>query len=221
MTGVIVESNYDKTARSARQLFVKYDQSAMIAVYGLEHDERYLYLTFIGDRCRISRQSGAVEVCADTGQFEPCGNYNVVMSLYDVLCRPVGTPGLSGEWCQLHSLQVTGSCPSADIFTEKYADAFAGKADALRQACQSLGGTQLPVAAGADVYCRFDLFPFFPLQFRFWDADDEFPAQIRLLWDRNSLQFMHFETLYYVMGAFLDKLLRLFSQQNYQRRASL
>ena len=207
-----MESNYDKTVRIAQQLFVTYDQSAMIARYGLEHDENYLYLTFIGDRCRISRQSGAVEVCTDTGRFAPCGDYNIVMSLYDVLCYPTGTPELAGEWCQLHSLQVTMSSPNADIFTQKYAAAFSGKTDALWRACQKLGGTRLPIAAGADVYCRFELFPFFPIQFRFWDADDEFPAQIRILWDRNSLQFMRFETLYYGMGAFLSKLLRLFSQ---------
>ena len=100
---------------------------------------------------------------------------------------------------------------------QTYTIAFAGKAEALRQACQRLGGTGLQ-AAGADVYCRFELFPFFPLQFRFWDADDEFPAQIRPLWDRNSLQFMHFETLYYVMGAFLGKLLRLFHSESIKGR---
>ena len=202
-----MESNYAKTVRISQELFVKYDQRAMIDRYGLEHDEEYLYLTFIGDRCRISRQSGAVELRTDTGRFESCVDYNIVMSLYDVLCCPTQTPELSGEWCQLHSLQVTMSSPNADIFNQKYADAFSGKVDALWRACQRLGGTRLPVAAGADVYCQFEVFPFFPIQFRFWDADEEFPAQIRLLWDRNSLQFMRFETLYYVMGAFLSKLL--------------
>lgn len=201
-----MESNYDKTVRIAQKLFVKYDQNDMIARYGLEHDESYLYMTFISERYRISRQSGAVEVCTKTGQFASCSDYNIVMSLYDTLCYPTGTPKLADEWCPLHSLQVTMSSPNADIFNQKYADAFVGKADALWHACQKLGGTKLAVAAGADVYCQFDLFPFFPIQFRFWDSDDEFPAQIRLLWDANSLQFMRFETLYYVMGAFLSKL---------------
>ena len=69
-----MESNYDKTVHIAQQLFVTYDQSAIIARYGLEHDERYLYLTFIGDRYRISRQSGAVEVSTDMGRFASCGD---------------------------------------------------------------------------------------------------------------------------------------------------
>ena len=207
-----MESNYDKTVRIAQQLFLDYDQDAMAARYGLERDEDYLYLTFVGDRYRISRETGAVEVQTEDGQSASCTDYNIVMSLYDVLCYPAGTPALANEWCQLHSLQVTMSSPSADIFNRKYADAFSGKIDVLRQACQKLGGVQLPISAGADVYCQFDLFPFFPIQFRFWDADDEFPAQIRLLWDRNSLQFMRFETLYYVMGAFLSKLGQLFRE---------
>lgn len=204
-----MESNYDKTVRVAQGLFLEYDQEEMAAKYGLEHDEDYLYLTFIADRYRISRQSGAVEVLTPSGP-ESCTDYDIVMSLYDALCYPEGTPQLAYEWCQLNSLQATMSSPGTDTFTQKTANAFAGKVERLRQACQLLGGTEPAISAGADVYCQFDVFPFFPLQFRFWDADDEFPAQIRLLWDRNALQFMHFETLYYVMGALLNKLKSVF-----------
>lgn len=205
-----MESNYDKTVQIAQALFLGYDQIAMIEKYGLEHDENYLYLPFIGDRYRISRQNAGIEAPVETGRFASCRDYNIVMSIYDVLTYPSGTPELANAWCQLHSLQVTMSSPNADRFNQKYADAFAGRAERLRQACQRLGGTQLQISAGADVYCQFDIFPFFPIQFRFWDADDEFPAQIRILWDQNSLQFMRFETLYYVMGAFLSKLSQVF-----------
>ena len=205
-----MESNYTKTVRVAQKLFLDYDQDAIIARYGLEHDEDWLYLPFIGNRYRISRENGAIEVLTEAGQYEYSGDFNVVMSIYDGLCYPTETPTLSGEWCQINSLQVTMSSPSANIFNQKYANIFAGNVQRLRRACEKLGGTELPIAAGADVYCQFEVFPFFPIQFRFWDADDEFPAQIRILWDRNSLQFMHFETLYYVMGAFLTNLLTIF-----------
>ena len=50
------------------------------------------------------------------------------------------------------------------------------------------------------------MFPFLPVQLRFWDADEEFPAQLRFLWDRNTLKFLHFETVYYVIGHLLGKL---------------
>ena len=206
-----MQSNYDKQAQNARALFVTYDQREMIEKHGLEHDDDYLYLTFIGDRYRISRETG--EIFREAGEWETCGDYNVVMTLYDVLCFPQTTPRLSHEWCALRGLQATINSPNPDIFSRKYANAFAGHGDRLWRACRKLGGQQAEIAAGADVYCQFDVFPFFPVQFRFWDADDEFPAAIQLLWDKNSLAFMHFETLYYVMLPLLDKLLALFREE--------
>ena len=132
-------------------------------------------------------------------------DYNIVMTLYDILCYSAETPVLSYEWVPLANLQVTSS-PSADKFTQKYADTFSGKTDLLWKTCQEIGGRRPNITAGADVCWEFDLFPFFPVQFRYWDQDEEFPAQIRLLWDKNSLKFMHFETLYYAMHILLETL---------------
>lgn len=206
-----MQTNYDKQVQIAQDLFLKYDQDELIKKYDLEHDTDYLYLVFLGDMCRISRKSGEIEVNDKAaGAFVPCSDYNVVMTLYDVLCYPQGTPALADEWRPLEGLQVTMSSPSADVFNQKYADAFAGNIDRLLHACQKIGGMQPRISAGADVCWQFEIFPFFPLQFRFWDQDDEFPAQIRLLWDRNSLKFMHFETLYYAMGHLMHKLLTVF-----------
>ena len=153
-----------------------------------------------------NRADGRVDAAEEPGGFRLCEDYNVVMTIYDALCHPKGRPQLSGEWVPLYALQVTMSSPGTDTFTQKYADAFAGRVPLLWKACSDIGGERLPVAAGADVYWQFDLFPFFPVQLRFWDADEEFPAQFRLLWDRNALQFMHFETLYYALGHLMERL---------------
>ncbi len=136
-----------------------------------------------------------------------CEDYNIVMTIYDILCYPKERPQLSGEWCPLYNLQATMSSPGTGSFVKKYEDAFAGKTEQLRRACEKTGGREPSVSAGADVCWQFDVFPCFPVQFRFWDRDEEFPAKIQLLWDRNSLQFMHYETLYYVLGVLLSKLL--------------
>ena len=38
-------------------------------------------------------------------------------------------------------------------------------------------------------------------------------AEIMILWDRKALDFMHFETLYYVIGLLLQRLVRLCDTQ--------
>ena len=193
----------------------------------LRYDNKYLYISMLDAEMRVSRETGQAEVkteepagrrmyvqhssaeteCRDiAAEYEVCVDYATVMTVYDVLCYSEEIPVLSGMWCPLNSLQVTLSNPDADLFTRKYAGVFSGKIRELREACIRIGGTEPSVTAHADVCWQFDIFPFFPVQFRFWDGDDEFEPKIQLLWDKNSLKFMHFETLYYVMGILLERL---------------
>lgn len=199
--------NYDKQVLIARELFLNYDQTEMIEKYHLKQDADYLYLPLLNHMSRISRKTGVVEICHETSAYEECLDYNTVMTIYDVLCYPKETPVLTHQWVPLANLQVTMSSPSANLFSQKYADAFSGKTDRLWEVCQMIGGRKPEIMAGADVGWEFDIFPFFPVQFRFWDKDEEFPAQIKLLWDKNALKFMHFETTYYAMHILLNEIL--------------
>ena len=36
--------------------------------------------------------------------------------------------------------------------------------------------------------------------FRFWNSDEEFPAQLQFLCDRNMLDFMHYETAWFLVS---------------------
>lgn len=39
------------------------------------------------------------------------------------------------------------------------------------------------------------MFSFLPVILQFWDADQEFGPVLKFLWDYNSTEFMHFETI--------------------------
>ena len=39
------------------------------------------------------------------------------------------------------------------------------------------------------------LFPFLPLSLCFWESDEDFPASLQILTDKNILDYMHYETL--------------------------
>ena len=86
---------------------------------------------------------------------------------------------------------------------QRYAPLFDAHPDAFSAACRELGG--IPTA-GADIAFLMKVFDFLPLQIRLWRADEEFPASLQLLWDENTLQFVHFETTYYMAAHLLEQL---------------
>ena len=44
------------------------------------------------------------------------------------------------------------------------------------------------------------------VEFRFWEADDEFPASLQILADRNTLDYMHYETLMFALTHLFSRL---------------
>ena len=200
-----MESNYEKQAVLARERFLKYDQEPIIEKFQLQAEDTRFYLPFLDEQYRIDRKDGKIWKKEENG-YRLCLEYEVVMTIYDMLCYSGERPALSGRWCRLASLQATNSSPSAEKFSGKYAGKFSGKVKLLRDACEALGGERQAVPASADVCYKLPLFPFFPVIFQFWDGDEEFDPRIVILWDQNSLRFLHFETLYYAMGVLLKRL---------------
>lgn len=75
--------------------------------------------------------------------------------------------------------------------------------DLLRAVCSRLG--QLSSIKG-DLSAVIPVFDFLPVCLRFWDADEEFPASLQILYDENILDFMRFETVFYMTDHLLGRL---------------
>lgn len=205
--GNMKESNYEITKKKTAQQFLQYDQKTMIEKYHLDHDEDYLYLTFVSQLYRIDRTSGLVVRCASDSLPEKEAGYDEAMSIYDILCYAKENCSLSGKYCLTNSLKgivktSVGHPGDGSFQKEKmYFDKETGKLD---EACRKLGG--VPAGKG-DVAYRIQVFPFLPVIFQFWNSDEDFDAEIQFLWDENTLQYMHFETLWYVMSHIVRRLM--------------
>ena len=203
-------SNDDLQVDIGRKIFLEFDQELLIRKFHLEADPDYIYLTYLNTPCRICRGTGRIDELRD-GTWQECREFGTVMTVYDLLCHHQGpvAPALYGAWCTVGTFVVTG-VTSTGGFTNKYAARFDRDPEALKQACLALGGRILPSMAGADLTCRFQVTPYFPVLMQFWHSDEEFPAQVVLLWDRNSMAFLHFETTFYLQGDLLGRLLQIF-----------
>lgn len=196
--------NYEKMRDAMEAEFLRYPQPAMVRAFGLERDGAYLYVDFAGRRHRIGRETGRVEFQEDGWQH---ADYNASMTLFDVLSRAESAPRRAGRFTPLSALpgQVRSASAGGDLFAPQ-ARAFAGRCKALQAACARLGGTPMPVG---DAAYRLPLFPFLPVVLQFWDADEEFPAQLKLMWDEHILDFMHYETTFFAAAHLLARLAAL------------
>lgn len=197
-------NNYERALVAARQQFVQCEQT--FAHFSLTHDENYIYLPFFGQLHRIRRSSGLVEYPDENGVFHEAG-FEASLALYDVLCRAKPDCTLSGQYAPINSVAsnyhtqnlggaILNQCPAA----------FAENPALLEKALLALGGTK---EGQGDLAYRIEVFPFLPIRVQFWAADEDFPATLQLLWDMNTLQYLHYETTYYVAEQLLRRLLAL------------
>ena len=205
--------NYDLQVDIAKRIFLTHNQEQMIRKFQLDADKDYIYLTYLNTPCRIDRKTGGIEksVC---NTWQECRDFSTVMTIYDLLCYPKGetAPVLFHQWCAVGTFVVTG-VTQTDTFTKEYAKLFDGRLDDLKTVCKKLGGTFRERVAGADLTCKFQVTPFFPVLLQFWEGDDEFPPKLMLLWDRNADRFLHFETTFYLQGDLLNRLRRCVEEQ--------
>ena len=203
-----IPDNYDLQVDIGRRIFMAYDQDRLIRKFGLEADSQWIYLTYLNTPCRISRADGQIDELLE-GVWTECRDFSTVMTIYDLLCHHKGAaaPVLYHQWCTVGSFIVTG-LQNTGTFTKKYAAIFDGRLEELKAACVKLGGTLEKRMAGADVTCKIPVTPFFPVLLQFWEGDDEFLPKLMLLWDRNAMSFLHFETTFYLQGDLAERLKR-------------
>ena len=85
-----------------------------------------------------------------------------------------------------------------------YGKYFTGKGKELTEICQSL---EDPPRLWDTYDFTFLFLIFSPSILRFYDADEEFPAQLQLLWDKNTCNYIHYETTFYIAAHLFQTLL--------------
>jgi hypothetical protein len=73
------------------------------------------------------------------------------------------------------------------------------------EAALTLGGVAQEACAGKHVW-DFAVLPKIPVRVAFYEADDEFPANIQIMLDQTALRFLEFECLAFLVGCFVHAL---------------
>lgn len=189
--------NYEISRDRAQAYFLGFDQDAIIRTWGLEYDEKNLYVSFFDRDYAVSRREGTVTRCWNG---EAAG-FGEVLSIFDLLCHEGTNKTVSGQFAPVNSLKGRPPVGVGTDFHTGIASRFDRDPEAFRRVCRELGGT--PVNMG-DLGFRFPVFGELAVILKFYRADEDFPAGLTLLWDENMLQFAFYETVFYMAGFLLE-----------------
>lgn len=195
--------NYALQAAAARAHFLSYDQSALIRKFSLRADSAYLYMDFLALPYRLNRTTGDLEKLQN-GQWCSGNSHSEVMTLLDILCDSREDRFLSGKWQSMEHFSRTFHRSLLEDRPTPEALLFDREPERLHRGCQALGG--IP-AGKADIGYRVELFGGLPILVELWHSDEEFPPQLRFLWDENSLMYLRYETMWYAVDLLTQRIL--------------
>jgi hypothetical protein len=149
-----------------------------------------LIIPFFGKPIRVST-TGISEPSGGRPNFSVC----VVLFKYLLLCPDHDPAG--NDWVSFKDFK--DSAPFAGAFfnyTEiPLAKYFSGRLKALEAACRSIHGLPPAATFSYDLCMQFQALPKIPVLMLFNDADEEFPAQCAVLFERRAENYLDMECL--------------------------
>ncbi len=191
--------NYAIAAQAAARQFCAYDMAPIARKKGVTDAGECLQAWFLGETVRVDKASGAVTF-PDGRQ----ANFCEALTVYDWLCDRKENAAPAWEFCPVSSLPgvlVSGSglMMSGGELPRKVHQNPA----VFRENCQKLGAKPIPIGdMGMELMAFADL----PVRLKFYFADEEFPASLTVLWDKNILDFIRYETVYYLAACLFSRL---------------
>lgn len=193
--------NYAIASAQARKLFMNYDHAQLAKKLNTALDDDYLYTKMLSEPYRIHRRTGDISRFHE-GQWVDGNSFEEALTLLDLVCDSQENRFLRGSWkdlkdfgMQFHRNLTERRDPLAEQL-ERESDRFAA-------ACQKLGGEKFP---HGDVAYSIELFDGLRILVQLWFGEEEFPPQLRWLWDENALMYLKYETMYYAINLLVKRL---------------
>lgn len=192
--------NYAITAARVRQLFAEYDQQALARKVGAKLDGEYFYVDFLSERYRIHRLTGDISRFHGDAWVE-ANSFGEVLTLMDLICDSREDRHPTGNWRNMRDF---GHGFHQQLLEQRdpWAERFQEQPEMFAKACEALGGEKYPLG---DVAYAIPVFGDLRMLIQLWFGDEEFPAQLRYLWDENALQYLKYETMFYAVPLVLKR----------------
>lgn len=185
-------SNYDILQERMRLQLASMDSDEIASRTGLPRQGDILHLQLLNVHYEVNLKDGTIS-CPNGEKVAP----NAAMIIYDLLGYSARDAFPTGQYTQLQNLAGThtASTYAGHGFFERIAPELDACPERLVQACERLGGE--PYGKG-DISFRIPVYKDLKIQVAFWHSDDEFPASYIIMPDKNTLSYLHYETIWYL-----------------------
>lgn len=188
--------NYAVMRQDAVDRFLTYEVENLLKNPGVSSWEKGVQTTFFSLPVHLDRTTGSIVLIDGEKEIE-C-DFSPTLSILDYVCDRKPSAIAANVFCPVTSLPGVFVGGSGLVMKNgALGQRIQQDPAAFQKACESLGG----VATGAgDMGYRLHIFPDLCMELKFYFADEDFPPQLTFLWDKNILQFVRYETVYYIAG---------------------
>lgn len=154
-----------------------------------EENSETVVVSFFNQRYRISR-SGIEDEAGNRPDYVTC-----VILLKYLLMGPQQVP-VEKEWMHFRDFKDSVQAQNAGLSayaSKAISKHYAGSLDRLKNAANELGGIPPETDYPYDLAAVFRALPRVPILFLFNDADDLFPAEVSILYERRAEHFLDAE----------------------------
>ena len=194
--------NWEQYSLKQMEALAATDLAAQAPALGLTADERgRVKVAFLARDYLVSREG---IIALDGGPVT--ANHKSVLAHY---LMSQGRGQLTGEYLpigRLTGIAATGGSPSDNLIqplTEKFGD----KYGAFEEAARKIGGVSQGRAPSGGQAWLFQALPLAPIQVVFFEADEEFEAEVKVLFDSSAPVFVAYEVLELMEMVLLAELL--------------
>jgi len=196
-TSAIFEQNYDNYCAQ----LAKVEFSKIKFILDIDDNE----VSFLGKKYIVSGDG-----IKDEHDNKASYTVAIVIAQYILLCP--NELHLSNEWVSYKDF-TSDAYAGTELFMSKpesnAKNIFSGKVNALKKACEVYGGKQHDIDVPYEIAYRFDILPRISVVLLFNDADKDFSAQCKMLFQKHVEHYIDPESLVIALGYLFNKLHKL------------
>jgi hypothetical protein len=181
---------FEKTYQEYLEKVAKIDVRSIQEKLGVQLEGNVTIIPLFGRPTRVSAR-GIIDQSGQRPSFDIC----VIVCKYLLLC-PASIPKET-EWMAYRDFKDAGPLTAyfAHDVERSIAARFSGRLRELETAGRALGGCRPEMKFSNDLSMRFEALPRIPLLMLYNDADEEFPAQCSVLFERRAERYLDAECL--------------------------